>query len=265
MATVYEFLGLQPTADFKELKKAYRTKAFENHPDHGGDEEIFKDLQKVWSLIGEEAKALAYYNRFTAQEIKPDWNQPDAGSSSASRAPSYSSSYPAYSSTSSAEWGAANIPTNPRVSKLPQSTTPFVPKSGGFMGFFSSPNVGDFIFRSVNTTLLVCSRESSDRALGFAIGKLFEQLDPSSTANELITSFKQLLSIMVEHADLHSATDNKKYFLMNQLAELVGKRVTLESYHVVLADYARAYVSVEAVALLTEPQSEPCSSAPQLN
>ncbi|KTD46267.1 J domain-containing protein [Legionella quateirensis] len=265
MATVYEVLGLEPTADFKKLKKAYRNKALENHPDRGGKEQVFKDLQNAWSLIDEEAKALSYYNKFTAKAVKPDWSESYAESISAPTASSYSGPFPSYSSSSYSEGEATSFPKNPTASKSPLSTTAFVPKSGGFMGFFTSPNVGDFVYRSINTTPLIGSRDSSDRALGFKIGSLFNDLDPTCTAHELLTAFKQLLTIMIEHADLRDSTDNKKYFLMNQLAELVGKKVTLESYHVVLADYARTYVSVEPVALLMEPQFEPCSSVPLLD
>jgi len=43
----YKALGLAKTATPDEIKKAYRKAAVKNHPDKGGDVEVFKLIQKV--------------------------------------------------------------------------------------------------------------------------------------------------------------------------------------------------------------------------
>ena len=41
----YDILGVTETATQDDIKKAYRKLAKENHPDKGGDEELFKKYQ----------------------------------------------------------------------------------------------------------------------------------------------------------------------------------------------------------------------------
>lgn len=41
----WEILGVYPDADAETIKRAFRKKADEKHPDHGGTEEEFKELQ----------------------------------------------------------------------------------------------------------------------------------------------------------------------------------------------------------------------------
>jgi DnaJ family protein A protein 2 len=42
---LYETLGVEKTADEKEIKKAYRKLAVKHHPDKGGDEHTFKEVR----------------------------------------------------------------------------------------------------------------------------------------------------------------------------------------------------------------------------
>lgn len=52
----YEILGITLDATKEDIKKAYRKKAMELHPDKGGDEEKFKELQKAYeNLMNESA------------------------------------------------------------------------------------------------------------------------------------------------------------------------------------------------------------------
>ena len=48
MNDYYAILGVSRDADQSEIKKAYRKKARELHPDYGGDEEAFKELSVAY-------------------------------------------------------------------------------------------------------------------------------------------------------------------------------------------------------------------------
>ncbi|MBL7480390.1 J domain-containing protein [Legionella bononiensis] len=265
MATVYEVLGLEPTADFNLLKKAYREKARISHPDRGGDAEEFKVVAKVWELLDTEAKAQLYFDQFSAQAIKPDWTSSHANyqpGSSSYRTPSPTRSSP----TSSSFFKPDIIPQNPTVSRPSQYFSTFDLYTGGFAGFFKQVNDNLMAYLE-STASLISSTDPLDKKLGFEIEKLQGDIWPGAHPDRVISAFKGILNLMVNNADLHSATDNKKYFCLNQLAEFVGKPVTLEAYHTVLAEYARAYVTVDSVALLMamERQPEPSSSVPLLD
>ena len=56
----YEVLGVSETATQDEIKKAYRKKAVEHHPDKGGDENIFKEVAHAYDTIGDENKRKQY-------------------------------------------------------------------------------------------------------------------------------------------------------------------------------------------------------------
>ncbi|QWW19037.1 molecular chaperone DnaJ [Schaalia sp. 19OD2882] len=60
MNDYYEILGVDRDADATEIKKAYRRKARELHPDHGGDEEAFKDLSVAYETLSDPDKRRIY-------------------------------------------------------------------------------------------------------------------------------------------------------------------------------------------------------------
>jgi DnaJ-class molecular chaperone len=45
MGSVYPVLGICPPSTPAEIKKAYRDGCKKHHPDHGGDSQIFMELQ----------------------------------------------------------------------------------------------------------------------------------------------------------------------------------------------------------------------------
>jgi molecular chaperone DnaJ len=63
MRDLYEVLGVPKDADAETIKKAYRRKARELHPDTGGDEEAFKELTAAHEILS-NAQARANYDRF---------------------------------------------------------------------------------------------------------------------------------------------------------------------------------------------------------
>ena len=63
MRDLYEILGVAREATDDEIKKAYRRRARELHPDAGGDEEQFKELTTAYEVL-KNPSARANYDRF---------------------------------------------------------------------------------------------------------------------------------------------------------------------------------------------------------
>src|ERR1700728_3885731 len=57
----YKVLGVVPTAYDKEITRAYRKLAKENHPDaHPGSEERFKEISAAYDVVGDAEKRKEY-------------------------------------------------------------------------------------------------------------------------------------------------------------------------------------------------------------
>ena len=63
MADLYGALGLRPDAGAEEIKRAYRRKAREHHPDAGGDAERFKEVTHAYEVLSDPERR-ARYDRF---------------------------------------------------------------------------------------------------------------------------------------------------------------------------------------------------------
>jgi molecular chaperone DnaJ len=56
----YEVLGLKKGASDKEIKKAFRNLAKEHHPDKGGDDSAFKELNEAYEVLKDPDKKAKY-------------------------------------------------------------------------------------------------------------------------------------------------------------------------------------------------------------
>ncbi|TDE95144.1 hypothetical protein EXU48_08430 [Occultella glacieicola] len=59
-ATPYEVLGVDADASTEELRRAYRRRLRESHPDVGGDPELFHEVQTAWEQVGTPAHRARY-------------------------------------------------------------------------------------------------------------------------------------------------------------------------------------------------------------
>lgn len=63
MADLYQVLGVDRDASENDIKRAYRRKARELHPDAGGDEEAFKEATHAYEVLSDPQRR-ARYDRF---------------------------------------------------------------------------------------------------------------------------------------------------------------------------------------------------------
>ncbi len=62
MKDYYKILGLDKTASKDEIKKAYRKLSKEHHPDKGGDENKFKEINEAYQVLSDDNKRKQYDN-----------------------------------------------------------------------------------------------------------------------------------------------------------------------------------------------------------
>ncbi len=60
MATHYAVLGIDPSADRDTIRAAYRARARESHPDHGGDERQMMQVNEAWRILSDPALRAMY-------------------------------------------------------------------------------------------------------------------------------------------------------------------------------------------------------------
>ena len=58
----YQILGVSRDADSQEIKKAFRKLAMKHHPDKGGDEAKFKEIQQAYEVLSDPDKRQQYDN-----------------------------------------------------------------------------------------------------------------------------------------------------------------------------------------------------------
>lgn len=64
----YKTLGVSRNATAEEIKKAYRKLARTHHPDAGGDEAKFKEINEAYEVLGDEKKRKLYDQYGTADQ-----------------------------------------------------------------------------------------------------------------------------------------------------------------------------------------------------
>jgi len=63
MKDYYQILGISRAASEAEIKKAYRALAHKHHPDKGGDEKKFKEINEAYQILSDKEKR-AQYDKF---------------------------------------------------------------------------------------------------------------------------------------------------------------------------------------------------------
>jgi len=58
--SLYKLLGVSTDATQREISRAYRKLAQKAHPDRGGNEEKFKELQEAYEILSDESKRRSY-------------------------------------------------------------------------------------------------------------------------------------------------------------------------------------------------------------
>ena len=96
-ASAYQVLDVEPTVDEEELRKAYRLRLRQTHPDTGGDASQFIQVQRAWELVGTPEARAAYdrghgFGAHAAPSFSPDapaWRPPSRPADTRPRARSY--------------------------------------------------------------------------------------------------------------------------------------------------------------------------------
>jgi curved DNA-binding protein len=71
----YKILGVSRTANADEIKKAYRKLARQHHPDAGGDEAKFKEINEAYEVLSDDKKRQMYdqYGTANGNQIPFNW------------------------------------------------------------------------------------------------------------------------------------------------------------------------------------------------
>ncbi len=74
----YEILGIDKSASADEIKKAFRKAAVQHHPDKGGDEAKFKEINEAYEVLG-SAEKRQRYDQFGHAGVGGNGGGPGAG------------------------------------------------------------------------------------------------------------------------------------------------------------------------------------------
>lgn len=68
---LYEVLGVEKDATEKDIKKAYRKLAVKHHPDKGGDEHLFKEINAAYEILSDPKKR-ELYDKYGLEGVEAD-------------------------------------------------------------------------------------------------------------------------------------------------------------------------------------------------
>lgn len=75
---LYEVLGVEKDVDAKAIKKAYRKMAIKHHPDKGGDEHTFKEVNAAYEILSDEKKR-ELYDQYGLEGVEQEGGPGGAG------------------------------------------------------------------------------------------------------------------------------------------------------------------------------------------
>ena len=80
-ANYYDILGVKKDASSDEIKKAFRKLARKHHPDAGGDEEKFKEINEAYEVLSDSEKRSQYdqYGQYFGGQVPPGAGPGGAG------------------------------------------------------------------------------------------------------------------------------------------------------------------------------------------
>ncbi|MBO9626109.1 MAG: DnaJ domain-containing protein [Microbacterium sp.] len=88
-ASPYEVLGVTPAVADDELRRVYRLRLRETHPDTGGDAAVFIRVQRAWEIIGTPEQRAAYDRSRGADTEWDGWRAPTARTDTRPRPKTY--------------------------------------------------------------------------------------------------------------------------------------------------------------------------------
>ncbi|CAM9112162.1 unnamed protein product [Pylaiella littoralis] len=68
---LYQILGIEKEATENDIKKAYRKLALKNHPDKGGDPEVFKEITMAYEVLSDPDKR-KLYNQYGKEGVESE-------------------------------------------------------------------------------------------------------------------------------------------------------------------------------------------------